>query len=225
MDDGLAFAGLRGRLESLAAGEVTSLELVEHALERIEATQATLNAFRCVRVDAAREEAHEADRRIARGERLPLLGVPVAIKDDTDLAGETTPFGCRGTFARKDADAEVVRRLKAAGAVVVGKTTTPEFGQWPITEGPAFGVTRIPWSLEHTPVGSSGGSAAALAFLTPLAAILPWELGTKADPFALRSDRTGSDRSGCRPRGRTWSESSPSAGASRPGRKRNRSTG
>jgi amidase len=163
MDDGFAFAGLRGRLQSLAAGEVSSLELTEHALARIEATRDTLNAFRCVRVDAAREDANEADRRLARGERLPLLGVPIAIKDDTDLEGETTPFGCRGTFTPKDADAEVVRRLRAAGAVIVGKTTTPEFGQWPITEGPAFGVTRNPWSLEHTPGGSSGGSAAAVA--------------------------------------------------------------
>ena len=95
--------------------------------------------------------------------RAPLLGVPIAIKDDMDLAGETTAFGCAGEFAGKEADGEVARRLRAAGAVIVGKTTSPEFGQWPITEGPAFGQTRNPWSLDHTPGGSSGGSAAAVA--------------------------------------------------------------
>jgi amidase len=162
-EDGRAFAGLRRQAELLADGEASSLELVELSLARIEATQPTLNAFRCVRAESALREAEQADRRLAAGERLALLGVPVAIKDDTDLAGETTAFGCAGEFPRKSTDAEVVRRLKAAGAVIVGKTTTPEFGQWPITEGSAFGVTRNPWSLEHTPGGSSGGSAAGVA--------------------------------------------------------------
>src|SRR6202023_4023472 len=122
---------------------------------------------------AALGEADEADRRLAAGERAPLLGVPIAIKDDTDIEGETTPFGCEGTFEPKLADGEVVRRLRAAGAVIVGKTTTPEFGQWPITEGSAFGITRNPWSLEHTPGGSSGGSAAAVA-----AGLVPAGLGS-----------------------------------------------
>ncbi len=140
------------------------MELVQRSLAAIEATQPTLNAFRCVRAEAALAEAEEADRRLAAGERAPLLGVPVAIKDDVDLAGETTEFGCRGRVrAQARQDAEAVRRLKAAGAVIVGKTTTPELGQWPITEGTAFGVTRNPWSLGHTPGGSSGGSAAAVA--------------------------------------------------------------
>jgi len=169
----LAFAGLRGQVELLARGERSSLELVERSLERIEASQPTLNAFRCVRPDAARAEAREADRRLAAGERGPLLGVPIAIKDDTDLAGETTPFGCAGEFETKLEDGEAVRRLRAAGAVIVGKTTTPELGQWPITEGAAFGVTRNPWNLEHTPGGSSGGSAAAVA-----AGLVPAALGS-----------------------------------------------
>ena len=104
-----------------------------------------------MRAEAARAEADEADRRRAAGERLPLLGVPVAIKDDMDLAGEPTTFGCAGDFHPRDADGEVVRRLRAAGAVIVGKTNTPEVGQWPFTEGPAFGATRNPWSLDHTP--------------------------------------------------------------------------
>ncbi|MFY9264980.1 MAG: amidase, partial [Solirubrobacterales bacterium] len=96
-------------------------------------------------------------------ERLALLGVPVAVKDDMDVAGETTPFGCAGEFAPRPNDGWVAQRLRAAGAIVVGKTTTPEIGQWPVTAGPAFGVTRNPWSLDHSPGGSSGGSAAAVA--------------------------------------------------------------
>ena len=167
------FAGLRGQAEQLARRTISSRELVELALEAIESTHDRLNAFRCIRPEAALQEADRADRRLAEGHRKPLLGVPVAIKDDTDLAGETTPFGCEGTFEPKTEDGEVVRRLKDAGAVIVGKTTTPELGQWPITEGPSFGVTRNPWSLGHTPGGSSGGSAAAVA-----AGVIPAALGS-----------------------------------------------
>jgi amidase len=112
---------------------------------------------------SARVAASEADRRLDSGERLPLLGVPVAVKDDVDVAGEPTSFGCAGQFAPKLQDSEMVRRLRDAGAIVVGKTNTPEIGLYPFTEGSAFGATRNPWSLEHTPGGSSGGSAAAVA--------------------------------------------------------------
>jgi len=167
----LAFAGLRRQSALVASREVSSRELVELSLTRIEAAQPVLGAFRRIRREAALAEADEADRRTAGGERLPLLGVPVAIKDDMDLADETTPFGCGGSFEPKTGDGEVARKLRAAGAVIVGKTNTPEIGQWPFTEGPAFGATRNPWSLDHTPGGSSGGSAAAVAAgLVPAAA-------------------------------------------------------
>jgi amidase len=171
--DGLAFAGLRRQASLVASGEVSSVELVDAALRRIDAAQPDLNAFRTIRADAARAEAAAADRRHADGERAPLLGVPIAIKDDMDLTGETTAFGCSGEFVGKECDGEVARRLRAAGAVIVGKTTSPEFGQWPITEGPAFGQTRNPWSLGHTPGGSSGGSAAAVA-----AGLVPAAMGS-----------------------------------------------
>jgi amidase len=171
--DELAFAGLRAQAELLAAREVSSRELVELSLARIEDTQTTVNAFRCVRPEAVLRDADAADSRLRAGERAPLLGVPVAIKDDIDLAGETTAFGCRGAFDSKLQDSEAVRRLKAAGAAIVGKTNTPEFGQWAITEGPAFGITRNPWSLHHTPGGSSGGAAAAVA-----AGLVPAALGS-----------------------------------------------
>jgi amidase len=154
---------LAGQAARISGGEVSSVELVDAALSRIEASRETLNAFRVVRQEEARGEAEDADRRVAAGERLPLLGVPIAIKDDTDLAGHPTAYGCPGDFEPKGEDAVVVAKLKAAGAVIVGKTNSPEIGLWPFTEGPAFGVTRNPWNLDHSPGGSSGGAAAAVS--------------------------------------------------------------
>lgn len=155
--------GLRRQAAALAAGEVSATDLTDETLARIEAIDPRLGAFRVVRADGARAEAAEADRRLASGDRAPLLGVPVAVKDDTDLAGETTPFGSGGAHVAKDADAVLVARLRAAGAIVVGKTTTPELGQWPFTEGPGFGAARNPYDTRRTPGGSSGGAAAAVA--------------------------------------------------------------
>jgi amidase len=160
-------------VSALADGRVTSAELVEQALAHIDTTQPTLNAFRVVRAQAARAEAAEADRRLNSGERRALLGVPIAVKDDVDLADHPTSFGCKGPFQAKRKDCEMVRRLRDAGAVIVGKTNTPEVGLYPFTEGSAFGVTRNPWSLDHTPGGSSGGSAAAVA-----AGIVPAAVGS-----------------------------------------------
>jgi amidase len=160
---GTSSATVSGLAASLAAGEVSSAQLVEGTLERIEATRETVNAFRIVCEESARAEAAAADRRLAAGERAPLLGVPVAIKDDVDLAGYPTRFGCPGEFEPKREDCAMVTRLKDAGAVIVGKTNTPESGLYPFTEGSAFGATRNPWHLDHTPGGSSGGSAAAVA--------------------------------------------------------------
>jgi amidase len=156
-------ADLTESVAALAAGSMSSVDLTERALAHIAATQATLNAFRVVCAESARAAAAEADRRLAAGERLPLLGVPIAVKDDVDVAGEPTAFGCAGAFPAKTRDSEVVRRLRAAGAVIVGKTNAPEVGLYPFTEGAAFGATRNPWSHDHTPGGSSGGSAAAVA--------------------------------------------------------------
>jgi amidase len=159
----LAFAGLRAQAAMLAGGEVSSRELVELSLRRIAATESTLNAFRVVFEEEALREAGAADERLAAGDGAPLLGVPVAIKDDVEVAGHTTPFGCGGEHRPAAEDAELVRRLRGAGAVAIGKTSAPEVGQWPFTESPAFGATRNPWSAEHTPGGSSGGAAAAVA--------------------------------------------------------------
>ena len=102
----------------------------------------------------------------------PLLGVPVAVKDEIDIAGEVTSYGTGAMVSKAPADAEVVRRLRAAGAIVVGKTKMPEFGLWPFTESVTWGVTRNPWDPDRTPGGSSGGSAAAVA-----AGMVPTALG------------------------------------------------
>lgn len=165
--------GLLSYAHRLQAGNTTATELTRQTLRRITASQDTLNAFRHVRADDAMRDAAAADEQLAVGGSAPLLGVPIAIKDDTDIAGLPTAFGCSGNFPPATRDAEVVRRFRAAGAVIVGKTNTPEVGQWPFTEGTAFGATRNPWAPEYTPGGSSGGSAAAVA-----AGLVPAALGS-----------------------------------------------
>ena len=169
--------GLRGCAQQLRTGPTTATALTRRTLQRITASQDTINAFRHVRTEDALHEAATADRLLSSGDGadddLPLLGVPIAIKDDTDIAGLPTAFGCAGEFPTAEHDAEVVRRLRAAGAVIVGKTNTPELGQWPFTAGRAFGTTRNPWYPAYTPGGSSGGSAAAVA-----AGLVPAALGS-----------------------------------------------
>ncbi len=157
------FPTLTQQLYPLASGAVTSDELVRRSLRAIVASQSTLNCFRVVLTQQALDDAAAADRRRAAGEQLPLLGIPIAVKDDVDVAGVPTNYGAGGNIRPASADSEVVRRLRAAGAVIVGKTNTCELGQWPFTSGPAFGHTFNPWSRKHTPGGSSGGSAAAVA--------------------------------------------------------------
>jgi amidase len=162
----LAFAGIARQAELIAAGEVSSRELVELYLGRIERYDAQLNAFRTVFAERALLEADQADARRRAGSppaERPLLGVPIAIKDDTDVAGDVTAFGTRAAESPAGADQDVVRRLREAGAVVLGKTNVPELTLWPFTETPTFGATRNPWNVQHTPGGSSGGSGAAVA--------------------------------------------------------------
>ncbi|MGY4649986.1 amidase [Mycobacterium sp. URHB0021] len=163
---GALFPTLTHQLYQLASGTVTSVELVRRSLDAIAASQPTLNAFRVVLTEQAMADAARSDRKRAAAGNIslpPLLGIPIAVKDDVDVAGVPTRFGTGGDVNPAREDAEVVRRLRAAGAVIVGKTNTCELGQWPFTSGPAFGHTRNPWSSEHTPGGSSGGSAAAVA--------------------------------------------------------------
>ena len=162
----LAYAGIAKQAELIAAGEVSSRELVDIYLERIARFNPKLNAFRVVFEERARMEADQADaRRGAGGEssQRPLLGVPIAVKDEQDVAGEVTTFGTNAYGEPATADSEIVRRARAAGAVVIGKTHMPELGAVPWTESPTWGVTRNPWEPARSPGGSSGGSAAAVA--------------------------------------------------------------
>ena len=154
----------------LADGEIGAPELLEIYLERIARLDSQLRSYRVVLTDKARDEAYAAQDRLDAGERLPLLGVPIAIKDDVDVAGEVTTYGSAGHRPAVNADAVVVRRLRAAGAVIIGKTAVPELMMFPFTESLTFGATRNPWNPKRTPGGSSGGSAAAVAAgLAPLA--------------------------------------------------------
>lgn len=162
MDD-LAFAGAATHARMLADGELTAPELLEVYLERIARLDSQLRCYRVVLADQARYEAAVAQERLDAGERLPLLGVPIAIKDDVDVAGQVTTFGTGGHRPAVTSDAEVVRRLRSAGAVIIGKTNVPELMMLPYTESTSFGATRNPWNLTRTPGGSSGGSAAAVA--------------------------------------------------------------
>ena len=166
-------ADLSAQIEALDNGTATSVELVGDALDRINASQATLNAFRVVRDEAARAEAEAADKRRAAGEQLPLLGVPIAMKDDMDFEGLPTAFGTMCEREPAKTDAEMVRRLRDAGAVIVGKTHSSELGQWPLTGGPALGHTHSAWKQGFTPGGSSGGSSAAVA-----AGLVPAAMGS-----------------------------------------------
>src|SRR5215204_7196651 len=161
--DELAFAGVARQAELIRAGEASSRELVELYLERIEQLDSELNAFRKVMAERARVDAQQADGRRAAGDDRPLLGVPIAVKDVQDVTGEVTRWGTDAFSTPATQDSELVRRIRAAGAVVIGKTNCPELAIMGETEGPAFGITRNPWNSDRSAGGSSGGTAAAVA--------------------------------------------------------------
>jgi amidase len=159
----VAFAGAARQAELVRAGEVSSRELVDLYLERIERLDPQLNAFRVVLPARARAEAQEAEKRRASGDDAPLLGVPIAVKDCHDVEGELTTHGT-GCFDEPAADdSELIKRLRSAGAIVIGKTNLPELAFAMFTESPTWGITRNPWDPQRVPGGSSGGSAAAVA--------------------------------------------------------------
>lgn len=151
--------------ERLAHGEVSSFDLTEAYLARIAALDTTLNCYVAMRAEAARAEARAADARRERGEPRGLLdGIPIALKDNIDVAGLPTT---NGMGPRSDTtpmrDAEVARRLRAAGAVVLGKLNMHEGALGGSTDNPHHGRTQNPWRLGFTPGGSSGGAGAAVA--------------------------------------------------------------
>lgn len=158
----IAFAGISGQRQLLTEGRITSTDLLAISRRRIAALDPQLNCFRTL-FDSAYDEAAAADQAIARGEDRPLLGVPVAVKDNLAVTGQQALLGTGSPQPPATQDAEVTRRLRAAGAVIVGATNLPELALWPFTESATFGATRNPWDPARTPGGSSGGSAAAVA--------------------------------------------------------------
>lgn len=163
MNDDLAFAGAARQAEMLRAGEVSPSELVRLHLDRIARIDPQLNAFRKVFGEKALLEAEQAEARLKAGEERPLLGVPVAIKDEVAVAGEVTMWGTDAFDEPAREDCEMVRRLRGAGAIVIGLTNLPELAICGFTESATYGVTRNPWDPQRSPAGSSGGSAAAVA--------------------------------------------------------------
>ena len=159
----LAFAGVARQAELVRSGAVSPRELVETALERIERLDPTLNAFREVFAERALTEAEQAGGRAGAGDARPLLGVPIAVKEDTPVAGVVRTIGSSAYDTPQPADGEIVRRLREAGAIVIGMTRMPELGVWAFTETAGGGVTRNPWNPQRTSGGSSGGPAAAVA--------------------------------------------------------------
>ena len=145
--------------------ELSPVEIVTNSLARIEQVNPVLNCFCFVYPDEALELARGAERAALAGAELgPLHGVPIAIKDLTPTQGKRTTMG---SYAFEhhvpDTSALLVEKLLGAGAIMVGKTTTPEFAYSSFTDSPLWGVTRNPWNTERTPGGSSGGSGAAVA--------------------------------------------------------------
>ncbi len=159
----VAYAGVLGQRELLRTGQLTSVELVELCLARVARFDGQLRAFRTVLTGAALAGAAAADAARAAGQDGPLQGIPVAVKDSVAVAGTAASQGTGSPEPVATRDAELVRRLRAAGAVVVGTTNLPELALWPFTESTTWGVTRNPWSPGHTSGGSSGGSATAVA--------------------------------------------------------------
>ena len=159
---------------ALAARRVSALELADAAIARIEARDPAINAVVVRDFDRAREAARDADTALARGERRPLLGLPMTVKESHNVQGLPTTWGFEPfKDFRAPEDSVAVGRLKAAGAVILGKTNIPPFlADWQ-SASPVYGRTNNPHDLTRTPGGSSGGSAAALA-----AGMVPLEFGS-----------------------------------------------
>ncbi len=159
--------------QQVRQGEISASSLVDHALDRIASLNPAINAFVAVDEERARAAAASVDEAVAAGKQVgPLAGIPIGVKDLEDAAGFVTSHGskARGETRPAAEDSALVARLVAAGCVVVGKTNTPELGWKADTVNALFGRTNNPWNLDHSPGGSSGGSAAAIASgMVPLA--------------------------------------------------------
>src|SRR6266404_8388866 len=174
--EGLAvdYRAAKDLIALLQTRQVSAVELLDRAIARIEAHDGKLNAVVVRDFERARAAAAEADRALGRGDRRPLLGVPMTVKECANVAGLPTTWGIPGTERIPvTEDAVAVTRLKTAGAVVLGKTNVPLMLADMQSYNAIYGTTNNPWDLARTPGGSSGGAAAALA-----AGYVPLELGT-----------------------------------------------
>lgn len=160
----LAFAPAHAQARALAAGEVSAVDLLAHTLARIDQYNPALNAIVARDDSGAWQAARLADAALARGERKPLLGVPVTVKENFHVAGLVTSVGNPDYASNVSAqDAPAVAALREAGAIIIGKTNVPLALADLQTYNAVYGVTRNPWDLQRTPGGSSGGSASAIA--------------------------------------------------------------
>jgi len=180
--DELIYASATALAKAIRAKEVSSQEVIHAYLERVEGVNPQLNAVVQLTADMARQHAREADKALARGEvRGPLHGVPMTVKDSLDTAGVITTAGTLGRASFVPAqDATVVARLRAAGAILLGKTNTPELTLSSETDNLVYGRTNNPYDPSLIPGGSSGGAAAIVA--------------AGGSPFDLGSDTGGSIR-------------------------------
>ena len=182
-DTDLLFTPATKAAALIRSRKLSPVEYVDAVLKAIERANPKLNCFREVTAKQARIDARRAEEAVSRGEKLgPLHGVPVSIKDLLDVEGVPTRHGS-AIFADNPpaaSDDITVARLKAAGAIIVGKANSPEFGVTGLTDGPSFGATRNPWNLDRTPGGSSGGGASAVA--------------AGLGPLSLATDGAGSTR-------------------------------
>ena len=170
--DDLAFMSATDLAVAIRSKKLSPVEVVEAVLSRIGVVNPRLKAYCTVTAETARAEARASEAAVMRGDPLgPLHGVPISVKDLVITRGVRTTFGSRIYEANiPEEDAPLVERLKAAGAILLGKTTSPEFGWKGATDSPLFGISRNPWNLDRTPGGSSGGAGAAVAAgLAPLA--------------------------------------------------------
>ena len=176
------YSSVRALASAIRSRDVSSVEVVQAFLDRIESVNPQLNAVVALAGDEALDAARAADVKLSRGEATgPLHGVPMTIKDSIDTAGIVTTYGTKGrsTFV-PEKDATVVSRLKSSGAILMGKTNTPEFTLSYETSNNIYGVTNNPYDLTRTPGGSSGGASAILA--------------AGGSPFDIGSDYGGSIR-------------------------------
>ena len=158
----LCFLSADSQAAAVSSGDVSAVELVQSVLDRIASTDPQINSYRVVLAEQALAEAEALDAKGPSTDR-PLHGVPVAIKDSVDVAGEITSLGSAAKPTAATIDSPVVQQLRSAGAVIIGKTTCSELTVWPFTENETWGATRNPWNHDFSAGGSSGGSGAAVA--------------------------------------------------------------